>query len=103
MTNMPTRREAASTSRHGSTAACSRETSLPSAAPNPPGSRKSRCMSLITSADLSKSTERGSGSACNFTLGITISCVCNHHHVQDRGQPTLHLGSQQDHDLLPNY
>ena len=35
----------------GSTAAASSETSLPSASPKPPGSRKSRCMSMMTSAD----------------------------------------------------
>ena len=41
----------------------SSETSLPSADPKPPGSRKSRCMSMITSAVVSTSNAKGPGFA----------------------------------------
>ena len=46
-----------------STARCSSDTSLPSVSPKPPGSRKSRCMSMMTSAVRSSSTVIGCGSA----------------------------------------
>ena len=44
-------------------AVASSETSLPSADPKPPGSRKSRCMSMITSAVVSGSNAKGPGFA----------------------------------------
>jgi len=50
ITSMPVRRAASSMRLHGPITACSGETSLPSASPKPPGSTKSRCMSIITSA-----------------------------------------------------
>src|SRR5690606_15910488 len=46
----PCRRASASRRSTVGTMACNVLTSLPSAAPKPPGSRKSRCMSMITSA-----------------------------------------------------
>ncbi len=63
MTSMPILRAWASTRSIGSTAANSSEVSLPSASPNPPGSTKSRCMSMITSAVLAMSISSGKGSA----------------------------------------
>ena len=50
MTVIPVSRAAASTRRSGGTTPASWATSLPSVSPKPPGSRKSRCMSMITSA-----------------------------------------------------
>ena len=41
------RRAASSTAMQGFTAASRRDTLLPSVSPKPPGSRKSRCMSMI--------------------------------------------------------
>ena len=49
-TSMPAARAAASTARVGSTTRSSRPTSLPSSSPKPPGSRKSRCRSMMSSA-----------------------------------------------------
>src|SRR5262245_41581926 len=101
MTRMPARRAAASSFLHGSTAALSSETSLPSAAPNPPGSRKSRCMSMMTSAILLVSTASGAGSAAMVFTGIRHLPWCGRVHatqfapteVQDRGhfRPTNDL------------
>src|SRR4029078_251619 len=54
---------ASSTLRVGSIALRSSETSLPSASPNPPGSTKSRCMSMMTSAQPPRSNENSYGSA----------------------------------------
>src|SRR4029078_2158899 len=54
---------ASSTLRVGSIALRSSETSLPRASPNPPGSTKSRCMSMMTSAQLPRSNENSYGSA----------------------------------------
>ena len=45
-------------------------TSLPSISPNPPGSTKSRCMSMMMSAVDSGSNSRGYGSAGNSYLAI---------------------------------
>ena len=47
---MPAARAAASTAWSGSTTRASRTTSLPSSSPKPPGSRKSRCRSMMRSA-----------------------------------------------------
>ena len=63
MTVIPASRAAESTRWSGSTALHSSETSLPSAAPKPPGSRKSRCMSMTTSAVVSRSKANGPGCA----------------------------------------
>ena len=60
---IPISRAVASTFWSGSTALASSETSLPSADPKPPGSRKSRCMSMITSAVVSGSNAKGPGFA----------------------------------------
>jgi hypothetical protein len=49
-TGQPRARQAASSDAIGAMALCRRVTSLPSDAPNPPGSTKSRCMSMTTSA-----------------------------------------------------
>jgi hypothetical protein len=61
-------RAASSTLRVGPIALRSSETSLPSASPNPPGSTKSRCMSMMTSAQLARSKLNSYGSA--WTLRI---------------------------------
>ena len=58
--------------RDGPTAACRRDTSLPSAAPKPPGSRKSRCMSMISKAAWSSSIDSGAGSASKVMFGIAF-------------------------------
>src|SRR5262245_16216413 len=70
---MPAERAASSTARQGAIAGCSRDTSLPSAAPKPPVSRKSRCMSMITSAVRPLSTARGAGSASMVMTGTAAS------------------------------
>jgi hypothetical protein len=46
----------------------SSETSLPSASPNPPGSTKSRCMSMMTSAQLARSKLNSYGSALTLRI-----------------------------------
>jgi hypothetical protein len=56
--------------RRGPTAACSRVTSFPSAAPKSPASRKSRCMSMITRADLLRSIVSGVGSASRVAVDM---------------------------------
>src|SRR5215475_12733276 len=63
MTRSPISRAAASTDPIGITARASLETSLPSTSPKPPGSMKSRCMSMMTSAVFDQSRSIGSGSA----------------------------------------
>src|SRR5262249_30882836 len=73
MTRMPARRAVASICAHGPTAVWRRETSLPSAAPKPPGSKKSRCMSMMTSAMRPVSTVSGSGSAAMVLTGTAAS------------------------------
>src|SRR5450432_1901094 len=66
--SMPLRRALSKSARQGPMAALSSETSLPSDSPKPPGSRKSRCMSIMTMAVLSRSIETGSGSAATVTV-----------------------------------
>src|SRR6516165_2825818 len=58
---------------HGPTAALRRETSLPSAAPKPPGSKKSRCISMMMSAVRPVSTVTAAGSASMVRTGTTAS------------------------------
>ena len=60
---MPLSRAACSTAAIGFTALASCETSLPSVSPKPPGSMKSRCMSMMTRAVVDQSRSIGSGSA----------------------------------------
>src|SRR5262245_31659255 len=84
MMSMPERRAAASTSAHGPTAALSSETSLPSAAPNPPGSRKSRCMSMMTSAVRPVSRSSGAGSAAMVRIGMHPSLARQDDVLQQR-------------------
>ena len=50
MTSMRRSRARSSSARHGTMAALSSETSLPRLSPKPPGSMKSRCMSMMSSA-----------------------------------------------------
>src|SRR5438105_98145 len=66
MTSMPAARAAASTEAIGCTARATRLTSLPSGRPKPPGSMKSRCMSMMRSAVAAQSSSIGSGSAASF-------------------------------------
>ena len=56
------------------TARASCETSLPSDSPKPPGSRKSRCMSMIKSAVVDQSRSIGGGSAATVPL-VGYSCL----------------------------
>ena len=65
ITVSPTSRAAASTSCSGGTTASSSDTSLPRVSPKPPGSTKSRCMSMITSAVLAGSKVNGYGCGRN--------------------------------------
>src|ERR1035437_1640868 len=67
-TSMPRSRAAASTAAIGCTARASCETSLPRVSPKPPGSMKSRCMSMMTSAVADQSRSIGSGSATTLPL-----------------------------------
>jgi hypothetical protein len=55
-----------STAAIGFTARASWLTSLPSVSPKPPGSMKSRCMSMMRSAVAAQSSAIGSGSAASF-------------------------------------
>ena len=57
----PALRAASRTRFAGSTAARIGETSLPRNSPKPPGSMKSRCMSIMTSAVVSGSNSSGYG------------------------------------------
>ena len=59
----PFARHAASSFRFGSIIRRSCDTSLPSISPKPPGSRKSRCMSMISSAQVAGENSNGYGSA----------------------------------------
>src|SRR5690606_5183926 len=68
MTSRPASRAASSTVMQGSIALRSRPTSLPSDSPKPPGSRKSRCMSMITSAARARSNSMACGCADNITM-----------------------------------
>ena len=63
MTVMPASLVAVKTAWSGGMTACSRLTSLPSVSPNPPGSTKSRCMSMTTSAVVSGVNSNAYGSA----------------------------------------
>ena len=58
-TSMPLSRAASSTAAIGFTARASCETSLPSVSPKPPGSMKSRCMSMMRSAVVDQSRSIG--------------------------------------------
>ena len=66
----PDLRQAARSLRLGSMVRRSWETSLPSISPKPPGSRKSRCMSIRTMAVRSRSISMGSGSASTVLVGM---------------------------------
>jgi len=59
ITVRPTARAVSSTFLSGGTTDCRSETSFPSVSPKPPGSTKSRCMSMITSAVLAGSNANG--------------------------------------------
>jgi len=60
----------------GLNAARSRDTSLPRAAPNPSGSRKSRCISMMSSADRSRSIDTGAGSAYRVVSNGAVLQAC---------------------------
>src|SRR5262245_54565526 len=98
MTRSLAARAAASTSRQGPTADCRRLTSLPSVSPKPPGSRKSRCISMMISAVRSRSTHSGVGSASMLTARMTSSLPSVPFVTkQDRDQRIVHLIARQDH------
>ena len=63
ITGKPAARQARSSRRFGSIVERSSETSLPSISPKPPGSRKSRCMSMMSSAHREGSNTKSYGSA----------------------------------------
>src|SRR6185437_8892162 len=75
MTVIPAVRLAASTCCSGGITVRSRLTSLPSVSPKPPGSTKSRCISMITSAVCAGSKRNGPGSAgtVSRSAGIRLS------------------------------
>src|SRR5438105_1014202 len=66
MTIISRARTASSMRLHGAMTACKGVTSLPSASPNPPGSTKSRCMSMTSSAVVRGSNSNSYGSAFIF-------------------------------------
>ena len=72
ITSIPAARAPASSSAHGPIAARSSETSLPSVSPKPPGSMKSRCMSMTTSALRCGSIVRGAGTASIVMRAIAV-------------------------------
>ncbi len=67
-TSIPLSRAAPSTAAIGFTARASCETSLPSVSPKPPGSMKSRCMSMMTRAVRAQSSSIGAGWAVTVPL-----------------------------------
>src|SRR6266540_1076952 len=69
-TSMPRARAPASSALLGAIAGARRETSLPRVSPNPPGSRKSRCMSISTTAVRAGSMVMGPGSAEIVTVSF---------------------------------
>jgi hypothetical protein len=73
ITCKPADRHAASSFRFGSMVRRNLETSFPSISPNPPGSRKSRCMSMMRSAQCAGSNSNSYGSAS--TLRVRLICV----------------------------
>src|SRR6478735_1336345 len=75
MTSMPEALAAASTSASGGTTFCSRETSLPRVSPKPPGSRKSRCMSITTRAVAATFNGNGPGAASTAPVRSADSAV----------------------------
>ena len=58
----------------GGTTVCSSDTSLPSVSPKPPGSRKSRCMSMTTSAVVAGSKSNGYGLGLDARVLLTGGC-----------------------------
>ncbi len=71
-TVMPSSRAAARTAPTTGIVGASSETSFPSVSPKPPGSRKSRCMSMITSAVVDGSNAYGYGRASTVTGGASL-------------------------------
>src|SRR5580698_10416463 len=71
--SMPSLRAQVSSALAGLMALASSETSLPSVSPNPPGSRKSRCMSIMTMAVRRGSMAIAPGSASMFSFFIGCS------------------------------
>src|SRR6478735_8248878 len=69
----PASRAALSTRCSGGTTAASCSTSLPSVSPKPPGSRKSRCMSITTRA--TRPVGRGKGPGVAGTYGISSMVI----------------------------
>ena len=63
ITIRPAWRAAASSAASGGTTFSELTTSLPRVSPKPPGSRKSRCMSMTISAILPAGSENAAGSA----------------------------------------
>jgi len=64
---IPPLREVLAATRAAGMTACSRLTSLPNVSPKPPGSTKSRCMSMSSSAVRAGSQPNGPGSAGTVT------------------------------------
>src|SRR3954471_11478809 len=69
-TSIPCLRAPAISAAAGSIALASSETSFPSVSPNPPGSRKSRCMSIITTAVRFGSIASAPGSASTVMVAM---------------------------------
>ena len=86
---MPMSRAALSTDAIGCTARASCETSLPSVSPNPPGSIKSRCMSMMTSAVADQLRPIGSGSAATMPLDDCFEfSICTRPHARELSKGT---------------
>ena len=87
ITVRPTARAVSSTFLSGGTTACRWLTSLPSVSPKPPGSTKSRCMSMITSAVLAGSNVNGYGSAATVFTTRFSQVVASMTDVESDTQP----------------
>ena len=87
ITVRPTARAVSSTFLSGGTTACRWLTSLPSVSPKPPGSTKSRCMSMITSAVVAGSNVNGYGSAGNGVHDGFSQVVASMTDVESDTQP----------------
>ena len=87
ITVIPASRAAARTFCSGGTTACRWLTSLPSVSPNPPGSTKSRCMSMITSAVVAGSNSNAYGSASTVLMTDSSQVVASMTDVDSDTQP----------------
>jgi len=94
-TRPPAERQAARTRLQAGTMADRRDTSLPSVSPNPPGSMKSRCMSMTTSAVCRRSNSNAKGAACTHLMPAppskaAMDCPLGRPHPRAPPRPCTH-------------